>query len=121
LLGNGEMNSTAKDIFGELERAVTAGERVALATVAATRGSTPQVVGARLLIFEDGRMFGTVGGGCVEAEVYAEARDVLQTGKPGFYSFALTADTAQDEGMVCGGTMDIFIEVWEENAALPGA
>ncbi|HZS46872.1 MAG TPA: XdhC family protein [Blastocatellia bacterium] len=115
------MNSTANDIFSELEKAVASGERVALATVAATRGSTPQTVGARLLIFESGRMFGTVGGGCVEAEVYAEAREVLRTKKSGLYSFALTADTAQDEGMVCGGTMDIFIEVWERDAALQSA
>ena len=105
------MNSTAKDIFGELERAVTAGERVALATVAATRGSTPQVVGARLLIFEDGRMFGTVGGGCVEAEVWAEAREAMRSGQSKLHHFALTADEASEEGMVCGGTMDIFIEL----------
>ena len=106
------MNSTAKDIFGELERGIGQGGRVALATVAATHGSTPQVPGARLLIFEDGRMVGTVGGGCVEAEVYAEAREVLRTGRAGLFRFTLTADTAQDEGMVCGGTMEIFIEVW---------
>jgi xanthine dehydrogenase accessory factor len=88
------------------------GERVVVATVAETRGSTPQRRGAKMLFFEDGRVAGTVGGGCIEAEVWAEARDVMRTGEPALHKFSLTADEASEEGMVCGGTMEIFIDVW---------
>src|SRR5882672_3324200 len=88
------------------------GQRVVIATVAHTRGSTPQRRGAKMLFFEDGKTAGTVGGGCVEAEVWAEARAAMRSGISGLHHFALTADEASEEGMVCGGTMDIFIDVW---------
>jgi len=87
------------------------GERVVVATVADTRGSTPQRRGAKMLFFQSGQTAGTVGGGCVEAEVWAEAREAMRSGKSGLHHFSLTADEASEEGMVCGGTMDIFIEV----------
>lgn len=87
------------------------GERVAVATVARTRGSTPQQRGAKMLFFENGEAAGTVGGGCIEAEVWAEARDALRSGKSALHHFSLTAEEASEEGMVCGGTMDIFIDV----------
>ena len=86
------------------------GERVVIATVADTRGSTPQRRGAKMLFFENGETAGTVGGGCVEAEVWAEARAALRSGQSKLHHFTLTADEASEEGMVCGGTMDIFIE-----------
>ncbi|MGH9941536.1 MAG: XdhC family protein [Pyrinomonadaceae bacterium] len=89
------------------------GERVIVATVAHTRGSTPQRRGAKMLFFADGTVAGTVGGGCVEAEVWAEAREAMRTGRAGLHKFNLTADEASEEGMVCGGTMEIFIDVWE--------
>jgi xanthine dehydrogenase accessory factor len=101
---------------GELYRLIGAacerGERVVVATVAHTRGSTPQRRGAKMLFFADGRVAGTVGGGCIEAEVWAEAREALRTGAPALHHFTLTADEASEEGMVCGGTMEIFIDVW---------
>jgi xanthine dehydrogenase accessory factor len=87
------------------------GESVAVATVARTRGSTPQQRGAKMLFFENGEAAGTVGGGCIEAEVWAEARDALRSGKSALHHFSLTAEEAGEEGMVCGGTMDIFIDV----------
>ena len=86
-------------------------ERVVIATVADTRGSTPQRRGAKMLFFQNGEVAGTVGGGCVEAEVWAEARDAMRSGESKLHHFTLTADEASEEGMVCGGTMDIFIEV----------
>jgi xanthine dehydrogenase accessory factor len=89
------------------------GERVVVATVAHTRGSTPQRRGAKMLFFENGAVAGTVGGGCIEAEVWAEAREAMRTGARGLHQFSLTADEASEEGMVCGGTMEIFIDVWE--------
>jgi len=88
------------------------GRRVVVATVAHTRGSTPQRRGAKMLFFENGEAAGTVGGGCIEAEVWAEAREAMRTGTAGLHKFSLTADEASEEGMVCGGTMEIFIDVW---------
>jgi xanthine dehydrogenase accessory factor len=86
------------------------GERVVMATVAHTRGSTPQQRGAKMLFFQNGQVAGTVGGGCIEAEVWAEAREAMRSGKSQLQHFSLTADEASEEGMVCGGTMDIFVE-----------
>ncbi len=101
----------------ELYRLITEanrrGERVVVATVAHTRGSTPQRRGAKMLFFENGEVAGTVGGGCVEAEVWAEAREALETGASALHKFSLTADEASEEGMVCGGAMEIFIDVWK--------
>ena len=105
---------------GELYRLISdanaRGERVVVATVAHTRGSTPQRRGAKMLFFENGEVAGTVGGGCIEAEVWAEARDVLRTGAPALHHFQLTADEASEEGMVCGGTMEIFLDVWGDTS-----
>jgi xanthine dehydrogenase accessory factor len=100
------------DLYRRIEEANNRGERVVVATVARTRGSTPQQRGARMLFFETGEAAGTVGGGCVEAEVWAEAREALRSGQSALHHFSLTAEEASEEGMVCGGTMDIFLDVW---------
>lgn len=99
------------DLYRMIGDANDRGERVVVATVAHTRGSTPQQRGAKMLFFEDGKAAGTVGGGCIEAEVWAEARAALRSGNSALHHFSLTAEEASEEGMVCGGTMDIFIEV----------
>jgi len=99
------------DLYRLIDEATTRGERVVVATVAHTRGSTPQQRGAKMLFFESGEVAGTVGGGCIEAEVWAEARAAMRSGKSALHHFSLTADEASEEGMVCGGTMDIFVEV----------
>ena len=101
------------DLYRLIGEANERGERVVAATVAHTRGSTPQRRGAKMLFFENGKTAGTVGGGCVEAEVWAEAREALRTGESALHHFSLTADEASEEGMVCGGKMDIFIDVWD--------
>ncbi len=101
------------ELYQLIEEASARGERVVVATVAHTRGSTPQQRGAKMLFFEDGRTKGTVGGGCIEAEVWAEAREALRTGLCALHKFSLTAEAASEEGMVCGGTMEIFIDVWD--------
>ena len=100
------------ELYRLIDEARTCGERVVVATVAHTRGSTPQRRGAKMLFFQGGKTAGTVGGGCVEAEVWAEAREAMRSGHSGLHHFSLTADEASEEGMVCGGTMDIFIDVW---------
>src|SRR5881227_3839570 len=108
------MSSVPKlELYRLIEEATARGERVVVATVAHTRGSTPQRRGAKMLFFEGGATAGTVGGGCVEAEVWAEAREALRTGRPALQRFSLTADEASEEGMVCGGTMEIFLDVWD--------
>ena len=103
-----------RDLYQMISDANARGERVVVATVAETRGSTPQRSGAKMLFFANGETAGTIGGGCVEAEVWAEAREALRIGRSGLHHFTLTADEASEEGMVCGGTMDIFIDVWEQ-------
>lgn len=99
------------DLYRLINDAGARGERVVVATVAHTRGSTPQQRGAKMLFFENGEVAGTVGGGCIEAEVWAEAKAALRSGESCLHHFSLTADEASEEGMVCGGTMDIFVEV----------
>lgn len=99
-----------RDLYQLIEAANERGERVVVATVAHTRGSTPQQRGAKMLFLEDGAAVGTVGGGCIEAEVWAEAREAMRSGKSALHHFSLTAEAASEEGMVCGGTMEIFID-----------
>jgi xanthine dehydrogenase accessory factor len=108
------------DLFRLIGDANDRGERVVVATVARTRGSTPQQRGAKMLFFESGEVKGTVGGGCIEAEVWAEAREAMRTGKPALHHFSLTAEEASEEGMVCGGTMDIFLDVWNRSDQIIG-
>jgi xanthine dehydrogenase accessory factor len=102
-----------KDLYRFITEASDRGQRLVMATVAHTRGSTPQQRGAKMLFFENGEVAGTVGGGCIEAEVWAEARAAMRSGKSALHHFSLTASEASEEGMVCGGTMDIFIDVWD--------
>ena len=100
-----------RDLYRMLSDANQRNERVVVATVAHTRGSTPQQRGAKMVFFEDGKTVGTVGGGCIEAEVWAEAREAMRSGTSALHHFSLTAEEASEEGMVCGGTMDVFIDV----------
>lgn len=103
-----------RDLYRAISEAHQRGEQVVVATVTGTRGSTPQQRGAKMLFFENGETAGTVGGGCVEAEVWAEAREAMRSGKSALHHFSLTAEESSEEGMVCGGTMDIFIDVWPQ-------
>jgi len=103
---------SAGEIYIEMKRRLERGAQAAMATVVKTRGSTPQQTGAKMVIFDDGSFIGTVGGGCVEADIWAEARDVLRTGKTDIYHFNLNDEYADAEGMVCGGQMDVLIERW---------
>ena len=100
------------EIYIEMKRRLDLGARAAMATVVKTRGSTPQQVGAKMVIFDDGTFIGTVGGGCVEADIWAEAREVLLTGTSDIYRFNLNDEYEDSEGMVCGGQMEVLIERW---------
>ncbi|MEK6284653.1 MAG: XdhC family protein [Acidobacteriota bacterium] len=103
---------SAGEIYTEMKRRLEQGARAAMATVVKTRGSTPQQVGAKIVIFDDGSFIGTVGGGCVEADIWAEAHEVLRTGQTDIYHFNLNDEYEDAEGMVCGGQMDVLIERW---------
>jgi xanthine dehydrogenase accessory factor len=102
------------DIFEEIARLRRDHRPAALATVVSTKGSTPAKVPARMVIFEDGSIIGTIGGGCVEADVIRAARDVLDTGAPRRVSFHLHGEEAERTGIACGGIVEIMIESLEE-------
>jgi len=93
-----------------LMAARAAGRACALATVVATKGSTPRKVGARLVMDPEVGLTGTVGGGCGEAEVIEAARRVLETGRAERVQVDLTEDLASWSPAICGGTMDVFVE-----------
>ncbi|HUP03056.1 MAG TPA: XdhC/CoxI family protein [Bryobacteraceae bacterium] len=98
------------DVFEELVRLRRAGRKCALATIVDVRGSIPSYSTAKLLVRDDGSMAGTIGGGCVEADVWNAAREVMDTEKPKRLSFNLGQDAAYDNGLICGGQLDVFIE-----------
>ncbi len=98
------------DVFEELVRLRRLGQKSALATIVDVRGSIPSFQSAKLLVREDGSMVGTIGGGCVEAEVWNAAREVIETEKPRHLNFNLGQDAAYDNGLICGGQLDVFIE-----------
>src|SRR6516164_8275863 len=98
------------DIYDEIVRLRRLGQRAAIATIVQVRGSIPSYESAKLLVRADGSMMGTIGGGCVEAEVWNAAREVLETEKPNNLSFSLGQDAAYDEGLICGGQLNIFVE-----------
>jgi xanthine dehydrogenase accessory factor len=106
---------TAGEMYLEMKKRIDQGARAAMATILQTRGSTPQRAGAKMVIFDDGTFIGTVGGGCVEADIWAEAQEVLRTGQTGLYHFNLNDDYEDSEGMVCGGQMDVLIERWSQD------
>lgn len=101
------------DVLAEASRAVESDLPAALVTVVGTQGSTPQRPGARMLVYADGAVSGTIGGGCVEAEMTRRARQALESGRPVLTSYDLTPEQAGDEGLVCGGRMEVFIEPLE--------
>src|ERR1035437_6951280 len=91
-------NRHRMDIYEELVRLRNLGQKCALATIVEVRGSIPSYESAKLLVREDGSMTGTIGGGCVEAEVWNAAREVIQTEKPKHLTFNLGQDAAYDNG-----------------------
>jgi len=97
------------EIYREISRAIEAGEPIVLATVARTRGSTPRKTGAKMVVRRDGTFFGTIGGGCGEAEVWQEAMDVFEDGRARIVTVDLTEPT-DGEDKICGGVMDVFVE-----------
>lgn len=102
--------SAAVDLFEEIVRLRREGVPAALATIVGTRGSTPGRTSMRLLVLADGSFLGTVGGGCLEAEVYDTALQVLADEQPRSLTFRLTEADSPDSGLMCGGEVTIFVE-----------
>ena len=98
------------DLFEEIVRLRREGKRAALATIVHTNGSIPSYESSRMLVREDGSIAGTVGGGCVEAEVWAAAKEVIRTEAPRKMVFNLNNEASYDNGLICGGTLEIFVE-----------
>jgi xanthine dehydrogenase accessory factor len=98
------------DIFEEIARLRKEGRKAALATIINVQGSVPSYETSKILIRDDGSILGTVGGGCVEADVWSAAQDVMREEKPRRLHFNLNENPDADQGLVCGGSLDIFIE-----------
>jgi xanthine dehydrogenase accessory factor len=98
------------DIFEEIVRMRRAGQRGAIATIVHTNGSIPSYESSRMLVRDDGTIVGTVGGGCVEAEVWAAAKEVIRSEEPRKMTFNLNHEAGYDTGLICGGTLEIFVE-----------
>jgi xanthine dehydrogenase accessory factor len=102
--------ASAMDLFEEIVKMRRAGQRGALATIVHTNGSIPSYESSRMLVREDGSLAGTIGGGCVEAEVWAAAKEVMQNEAPRKMVFNLNNEASYDNGLICGGTVEIFVE-----------
>ncbi len=98
------------DLYEEIVKLRQAGRRAAVATIVDVHGSIPSFKTAKMLVRDDGSIFGTIGGGCVEAEVWQAAREVMESERPRTLTFNLNQDPKYDTGLVCGGTLDIFVE-----------
>jgi xanthine dehydrogenase accessory factor len=97
------------EVLQEMERALDNRAPLVVATVASTRGSTPRKAGARMAVRPDGSFCGTIGGGCGEAEVWAEAMETMKDGQPRLVTVDLTNPVDGDD-KICGGVMDVFVE-----------
>jgi xanthine/CO dehydrogenase XdhC/CoxF family maturation factor len=99
----------SNEVYAEIEASIARGEPIALATVAQTRGSTPRKPGAKMVVRTDGSFFGTIGGGCGEAEVWQKAMEVLEGAGAAVVTVDLT-EPVDGEDKICGGVMDVFVE-----------
>jgi xanthine dehydrogenase accessory factor len=97
-------------VLSAASEALARGESVALVTVVRAQGSTPQRAGAKMLVWADGRTVGTIGGGCYENDAFWKAREAIASGKPALLHYELNDDFAQENGLICGGRMDVHID-----------
>jgi len=107
-----------QEVFAAVVEALEKGEPAALVTIVSTTGSTPQRVGAKMLVFADGRSVGTIGGGCYENDAFWKAREAITNRRPQMLHYELDDDFAQETGLVCGGQMDVYIEPIEPSPEL---
>jgi xanthine dehydrogenase accessory factor len=103
-----------RELVETVQRWRARGERVALATVVATRRSAPRPVGSKLAVSESGQLFGSVSGGCVESDVALQAAEVLADERPRLLTYGIDDEQAWSVGLPCGGEIDVFVERFEE-------
>jgi xanthine dehydrogenase accessory factor len=106
------------EVFAAVVAALERGEPAALVTIVAALGSTPQRVGAKMLVYADGRTVGTIGGGCYENDAFWKAREAISRRTPQLVHYELSDDFAQETGLICGGQMDVYIEPIEPSPEL---
>ena len=100
-----------KEVIRGVVETLREGNPCVLAIVVRTKGSTPQKAGAMLLVRDDGSGLGTLGGGCVEGDIWFAAKEMLrQESGPEFKDYYLNEDIAARDGLVCGGTMYFYLE-----------
>jgi len=104
------------DIYTEIVKVLEAKEPLALATIVNRVGSAPREAGAKYLIKKDGTTVGSIGGGCVEADVWQEAQRVMESGEGKVLRFKLTSEQLAEGGLICGGNIDIFLEPLGEDS-----
>ncbi len=107
-----------REVFTAVADALERGEPVALVTIVSTIGSTPQRIGAKMLVFADGRIVGTIGGGCYENDAFWKAREAIANRRPQLVHYELSDDLAEESGLICGGQMDVYIEPIEPSPEL---
>jgi xanthine dehydrogenase accessory factor len=107
-----------REVFAAVTEALDRGESAALVTIVSTTGSTPQRIGAKMLVFADGRTVGTIGGGCYENDAFWKAREAITNRRPQLVHYELSDDFAQETGLICGGQMDVYIEPIEPSPEL---
>jgi len=107
---DGKLFSDFVDIYEQIVQLRRDGRRGAVATIVNVRGSIPSFKTAKMLVRDDGSIVGTIGGGCVEADVWQAAREVMESEKPRTLTFDLNQDPKYDTGLVCGGTLEVFVE-----------
>ncbi|MDB5056889.1 MAG: putative xanthine dehydrogenase accessory factor subfamily [Chloroflexi bacterium] len=99
-----------RDLINQIDAWKADGKQVAIATVVQVEGSTPRPTGAKMAMTPDGELVGSVSGGCIEADVYEHAMEVLETGTPKLVRYGFTEDMAFEIGLACGGAVQVFIE-----------
>ncbi len=106
-----------RELAETIERWRARGDRVALATVVATRRSAPRPVGSKLAVSQRGELYGSVSGGCVESDVAVTAAEVLADGTPRLLTYGIADEQAWSIGLPCGGEIDVFVEPFDGRAA----
>jgi xanthine/CO dehydrogenase XdhC/CoxF family maturation factor len=104
-----------KELLDDIRRWREEGQDVVVATVVGTRRSAPRPVGSSFAVASGGALCGSVSGGCVESDVYENAREVMETGKPKLISYGIGDEEAWEVGLPCGGEIDVFVEVLDED------
>jgi xanthine dehydrogenase accessory factor len=107
-----------EDVFRAVVAALDQGQDASLVTIVRTSGSTPQRIGAKMLVYADGRTVGTIGGGCYESDASLKAREALRTRRPQIVRYELSDDLAEESGLICGGQMEVYIEPLEPTGHL---